>query len=147
MTKILLSGFICLTFSFSALACKPAPLSRPECVNPDIKIDYKKYLGLLKSIQLYQKRLSSGIITPQGATSCFDNHFAVHYGMELKRFLETNKKLACKQQLRVISRTFKDLISPHTQEFRAVRNSGIQKDLQDRSVKLNAEIKEVLPGI
>ncbi len=147
MTKILLSGFLCLTCSLAAEACKPAPLSSPECVNPSIKIDYQKYLELLKNIRDFQKRLSSGIIRPQGANSCFDNHFAVHYGMELKSFMDANKGQVCEQQLRVVSRNFKYLISPSSEEFRAVRNSGIQKDLENQAVIIKAGINQVLPGI
>lgn len=141
MTKILLSGFFLLFISLSAEACKPAPLSRPECSAPSVKVDYKAYLKLLKGIQNYQKRLSGGIIRPQGTHSCFDNHFAVHYGLEFKRFMDDNKRLACRQQLEVVKRSFIDLISLDSEEFRAVRNVGYQKDLRERAVKIEAEIK------
>lgn len=144
MTKLLLSGFFCLFISFSAEACKPAPLARPECVSSDVKIDFKAYLELLKSIQNYQKRLSAGIIRPQGTHSCFDNHFAVHYGMELKRFMDDNKRLACRQQLEVVKGTFRHLISIDTEEFRAVRNEGYQKDLRDRAAKIAPQIEKLL---
>lgn len=143
MTKILLSGFFLLFISSSAEACKPAPLSRPECVAPSVKVDYQAYVKLLKDIQNYQKRLSGGIIRPQGTHSCFDNHFAVHYGMEFKRFMDDNKRLVCRQQLEVVKGSFKDLISQESEEFRAVRNEGFKKDLRERSIKIEAEIKSL----
>ena len=146
MTKLLLSGFFCLFISLSVQACKPAPLSRPECIGPNVKIDYKAYLELLKDIQNYQKRLTGGIIRPQETHSCFDNHFAVHYGLEFKRFLDANKRLACSQQLNVVKGSFERLISPDSEEFRAVRNEGYKKDLRGRGTKIGAHI-QVLFGI
>jgi hypothetical protein len=133
MTKILLSVFVLLIAS-PVFACKPAPLA--NCEKYNFKVDQDQYNDLLKLVKSYQGILTKSIKRPQNASSCFNNHFAVHYGDGLKTSLKEHKGKTCLAQVAQVRGQINRLIEKESPELKTISNTSDKKHLRREAKKV-----------
>lgn len=139
MTKLLLSA-IFIVFSFSALACKPSGL--PTCEKLNFRVDQKHFDELYELVKSYQGILTKKIKRPQtGASSCFNNNFAVFYAKALQEKLKENKGKTCLAQVERVKETIHKLIDRKSKEFLTITNTSDKKHLKREAKKVKIALQ------
>jgi len=133
MTKILFSVFALLLAS-PLLACKPAPLA--TCGKFNFRVNENQYNDLLKLVKSYQGILTKAIKRPQNATSCFNNHFAVHYGEQFKTALKEHKGKTCQAQVEQVKGQINRLVDKSSPELKTISNTSDKKHLRREAKKV-----------
>jgi len=133
MTKILLSVFVLLITS-SVWACKPTALA--TCEKYNFRINQDQYNELLKLVKSYQGILTKAIKRPQNASSCFNNHFAVHFGDQFKSSLNERNGKTCLAQVEQVRGQINRLIDNESPELRTISNTSDKKHLKREAKKV-----------
>jgi hypothetical protein len=133
MTKILLSALVLLLAS-PVFACKPTSLA--NCEKYNFKVNEDQYNDLLKLVKSYQGILTKSIKRPLNASSCFNNHFAVHFGEVFKTSLKEHKGKTCLAQVEQVKGQINRLIDRESPELKTISNTSDKKHLKRESKKV-----------
>lgn len=133
MTKILLSVFV-LLLATPLLACKPISLA--ACEKYNFRVNQDQYNDLLKLVKSYQGILTKAIKRPNNASSCFNNHFAVHFGDQFKASLKEHKGKTCLAQVEQVKGQINRLVDKDSPELRTITNTSDKKHLKREAKKV-----------
>lgn len=134
MTKLLLSAFLITIFPLTGLACKPRPM--PECIKRTDRVNLSHFEGLIIQVEEYQKILDGSITPPTHTDSCFNNHFATHFGRLFKEELVKEKGKTCKDQIAQVKQSILKLINPESPENKSVSSPAMKKLLKKNAKKI-----------